>query len=171
MANVLHKILLEFDSVLIPYCSQTLKNFGKLLHNIRLTRDVYVPTVRQLLIEGPINWSLTLALHTPSATPYSLYVPRNVPIPLQPKVKEELVCMERIGVTSNVTEPTPWCAGMVIVPKKYGEVRVCVNLKPLNENVLREPYPIPKVDEMLGATHYSKLVASGRFLCRKNLAH
>jgi len=34
---------------------------------------------------------------------------------------------------------------MVVVPKPNGTVRICVDLKPLNENVLREVYPMPKV--------------------------
>ena len=84
-----------------------------------------------------------------NATPYSLYVSRNVPIPLCPKVEQELNRMERLGVISRVMAPAPWCAGMVVVPKKSGEVRVCVDLKPLNESVLREPYPMPKVDDTL----------------------
>ena len=51
-----------------------------------------------------------------------------------------------MGVILKVTEPSPWCAGMVVVPKKSGEVRT---LKPLNKSVLREIYPIPKVDKTL----------------------
>ena len=102
-----------------------------------------------------------------NATPYSLYVPRNNPIPLRLKVEQELNRMERLGVISRVTAPAPWCAGMVVVPKKSGEVRVCVDLKPLNESVLREPYPMPKVDDTLallsGATLYSKLDANSGF--------
>ena len=101
------------------------------------------------------------------ATPYSLFVPRNVPIPLRPKVKVELDRMERMGVISKIDTPTSWCAGMVVVPKKSGEVRICVDLKPLNESVLREPHPIPKVDELLalvaGATLFSKLDANSGF--------
>ena len=53
--------------------------------------------------------------------------------------------MEAMGVISKVHDPTQWCAGMVVVPKKSGEVRICVDLKPLNENVLREAHPIPKL--------------------------
>ena len=68
---------------------------------------------------------------------------------------------------SRTTAPAPWCAGMVVVPKKSGEVRICVDLKPLNESVLREPYPMPKVDDTLallsGATLFSKLDANSGF--------
>ena len=101
------------------------------------------------------------------ATPYLLYTPRNVPIPFRTKVHEELNQMEQMGVISKVSNPTPWCAGMVVVPKKSGQVRICVDLKPLNENVLREVHPIPKVDETLaqlaGATVFSKLDANSGF--------
>ena len=58
--------------------------------------------------------------------------------------------MESMDVISKVDTPTPWCTGMVVVLKKLGEVRICVDLKPLNESVLREVHPIPSVDETLG---------------------
>ena len=68
---------------------------------------------------------------------------------------------------SKVSEPTPWCAGMVVVPKKTGRVRICVDLKGLNESVLREVHPLPKVDETLaqltGAKVFSKLDANSGF--------
>ena len=103
----------------------------------------------------------------PGAVPRSLFAPRHVPLPLRPKVEEELNRMESIGVISRVDEPTPWCAGMVVVPKKDGKIRICVDLKPLNENVLREVHPLPKVDETLaqlsGAKVFSKLDANSGF--------
>ena len=34
--------------------------------------------------------------------------------------------------TNGMTEHTPWCSGMVVVPKKSGEVWMCVDLKELN---------------------------------------
>ena len=103
----------------------------------------------------------------PDATPYSLYTPRNVPLPLRGKVTEELERMEAMGVISKVQEPTAWCAGMVVVPKKSGAIRICVDLKPLNQSVLREVHPLPKVDETLaqltGARVFSKLDANSGF--------
>ena len=101
------------------------------------------------------------------AHPHKIYTPRSVPIPLRQKLKDELQHMENIGVISRVDEPTPWCAGMVVVPKPNGTIRICVDLKPLNESVLREVHPIPKVDETLaqltGATVFSKLDANSGF--------
>ena len=57
--------------------------------------------------------------------------------------------MERLGVISWVNEPTEWCAGMVVIPKLSGSIHIFVDLKPLNESVMREIYPLPKVDTTL----------------------
>ena len=103
----------------------------------------------------------------PNAKPCAFFTPRNVPLPLRKKVQEELTCMASLGVNSQVEVPTPWCAGMVVVPKKSGSVRICVDFGPLNDNVLREVHPLPKVDKTLaqlaGVTVFSKLDANCAF--------
>lgn len=76
------------------------------------------------------------------AIPYSLFTPRCVPLPLHPKVQQEL---EAMGVIAKVDKPTEWCVEMVVVPKKSGSIRICVNLKPLNTNVLCKVHPLLKV--------------------------
>ena len=65
----------------------------------------------------------------PDAVPYCMYAPRHVALPLRSQVQQELERMEAISVISKVDEPTAWCAGMVVVPKKSGSVRICVDLK------------------------------------------
>ena len=56
---------------------------------------------------------------------------------------------------------------MVVVQKKSGGVGICVDPKHLNENVLREVYPMPHVDETLsflaGAKVFSKLDTNSGF--------
>ena len=73
--------------------------------------------------------------------------------------------MEGLGVISCVSEPIPWCAAMVVVPKPSRAV--CIDMKPLNENVLREVHPMPKVDttlaQLTGTTIFSKLDANSGF--------
>ena len=81
--------------------------------------------------------------------PYAMFTARNVPIPLCEKVRDELERMESMGVIAKVTAPTQWCTGLVVVPKSSGAVRICVDLRPLNESVLREPHPVPTADETL----------------------
>ena len=101
------------------------------------------------------------------AQPYALSVPRRVAIPLMKPVKEELRRMEKLGVISRVTEPTRWCAAMVVVPKGNGKVRICVDLTHLNRSVLRERHPLPAVEQSLaqlaGAVVFTTLDANSGF--------
>ena len=103
----------------------------------------------------------------PNAKPFPLYTLRCVPLPLQTKVKTELERMESLGVIMKVEEATEWCAGMVVDPRNNGKVRICINLKPLNETVNREIHPLPAADETLaqlsGATVFTKLDANSCF--------
>ena len=84
-----------------------------------------------------------------------------------PKVKQELLRMEEIGVISPVIEPTDWCAGMLVVPKNNGSVRICVDMTKLNENVKRERHLLPSVEQTLGqlggARVFTKLDANSGF--------
>ena len=50
-----------------------------------------------------------------------------------------------MGVISKIDQPTEWCAPMVVIPKPNGDVRICVDLTKLNENILRKAYPLPSV--------------------------
>ena len=99
------------------------------------------------------------------AKPFVLFTlsSRNVPLLLRKKVKAELQCMESMGVIWKVDKPTFFCARMVIVPKKSGEVRICVYFRKLNESV----HPLPMVEDTLakltGATTFSKLDANCGF--------
>lgn len=66
---------------------------------------------------------------------FALTVPRRVAIPLMKQVKDKIERMEQLGVIVRVSEPTEWCAGMVVVPKANNKVRIWVDLTQLNERV------------------------------------
>ena len=71
----------------------------------------------------------------PDAQPFAIMTPRSTPLPMKSKAKEELARMEKLGVIRNVYNLTNWYVGMVTVPKPNGKIRMCVDLKKLNENV------------------------------------
>ena len=75
--------------------------------------------------------------------------------------------MERLRVISCIEEPTTWCAGMVIVRKSSGKVRICVNLTRLNQSMQRERHILPAIDQSLfcvaGARVFAKLDANSGF--------
>ena len=56
---------------------------------------------------------------------------------------------------------------MVVVPKPSGKVRIYVDMKPLNENVMRAFHPLPAVDEILAqlsdAQTFTKLDTNAGF--------
>ena len=65
------------------------------------------------------------------------------------KVKSEIDRMKANNIIEEITKATDWCAGMVPVMKRSGEVRTCTDFKRLNENIKRERYVIPILDDML----------------------
>ena len=46
--------------------------------------------------------------------------------------------MEELEVIRKVQEPNEWCAGMVVVLKANGKVRISVDLTNLNKSVKQE---------------------------------
>lgn len=102
-----------------------------------------------------------------NATPYAISCPRRIPIPLKDKVKNELKKMEKDGIITSIREPTEWCAPLVVVPKKNGAIRMCVDYTQLNKYVERERLLLPSVEESLAqigqAKYFSKLDTNSGF--------
>ena len=71
---------------------------------------------------------VTIKLKT-GVEPSCLTTARRAPFPLTHDVKAELDRMVTSEVILVVTEPTDWCSAMVLVVKKNGTVRICVDLK------------------------------------------
>ena len=69
----------------------------------------------------------------------------------------------KAGVISQITEPTEWCAGMVVVRKKNNKIRICVDLTKLNKSVV--PSTASSLAQLAEATVFTKLDANSGF-CR-----
>ncbi|KAK3700539.1 hypothetical protein QZH41_000759 [Actinostola sp. cb2023] len=86
---------------------------------------------------------------------------RRVPFHVREAVDKKLQELEDLDIIESVTGPTPWVSPLVAVPKSNGEVRVCVDMRRVNEAVIRERHPIPTLEETLqslnGAAVFLKL--------------
>ncbi|MCO5577550.1 hypothetical protein L7F22_031381 [Adiantum nelumboides] len=64
-------------------------------------------------------------------------------------------------------EHTDWVSPIVVVPKKNGKLRVCVNLKKVNAATIRDNYPLPITDHVIervaGREAYSFLDGFSRY--------
>ncbi|MCO5577322.1 hypothetical protein L7F22_031150 [Adiantum nelumboides] len=64
------------------------------------------------------------------------------------KVKEEIDKLLEAKFIYEI-EHTEWVSPIVVVPKKNGKLRVCVNLKQVNAVTIRDNYPLPITDHVL----------------------
>ena len=74
---------------------------------------------------------------------------RKVPVSVREKFKEELQRLERLKVITLLDEPTEWVSQIVVAVKRSGELRVCIDPRPLNTVLKRERYQIPVIDDLL----------------------
>ena len=68
---------------------------------------------------------------------------------VNPKNSKELRRLESLNVIAPVDQPTEWVSQIVVAVKKSGELRVCIDPKPLNAALKREHYQIPVIDDLL----------------------
>ena len=62
-------------------------------------------------------------------------------------LKEELDKLMELGYVRP--SKSPWAAPVLIVPKKDGALRLCVDYRALNRVTKKHKYPIPRVEELL----------------------
>ncbi|GBG69145.1 hypothetical protein CBR_g3844 [Chara braunii] len=59
----------------------------------------------------------------------------------------------------------PWSFPVVIVPKKPGGIRVCIDYRKQNDITIKDVYPLPRIDELLDA------IGSARFFSKFDIRH
>ena len=92
----------------------------------------------------------------PDAIPMQ-HAPRRVPVALRQRLKETLNSMVKANIIALVTEPTKWISSMVVVPKKNGTLRICLDPKELNAAIQREHYPLPTFEDVATRLHGAKV--------------
>lgn len=93
---------------------------------------------------------------------------RRRPYPLSDKdkkfVREHIAELEKAQIVRKST--SPFASPILLVPKKNGKLRMCVDYRQLNSNIVRQHYPLPLIKDQIarlaGACYFSTLdMASG----------
>jgi hypothetical protein len=126
------------------------------------------PRLNQLLTEyndrfqglGKLK-DVALKIHVnENVTPFAQKA-RRLPILMQKQVDTELERLLELGVIEPVSKPPTWVNPIVVVPKDGNNIRMCVDMRAPNSAIIREPYQIPTLEELLhefnGCTVFSKL--------------
>ena len=101
---------------------------------------------------------------TSDATPIKQPM-RRVPVHMQEEVNKQLDMM----LENDIIQPStsPWASGIVLVRKKDGTKRFCIDYRRLNDVTTKDAYPLPRIDESLdqlaGATWFSCLDLSAGY--------
>ena len=97
-----------------------------------------------------------IVLKDPDTQPFKERFCRILP-PQLDEVREHLKLMLDAGVIRPSN--SPWCNAVVLVRKKDGSLRFCIDFRKLNSLTVKDSYPLPRICETLeslaGAAHFS----------------
>ena len=72
-----------------------------------------------------------------------------------PAVRQEEMAQVQQMLASNVIRPSnsPWASPVVMVRKKDGSLRFCVDFQQLNATTVKDAHPLPRIDDLLDVLH------------------
>jgi len=121
------------------------KEQGQLFKNLlEEFADLFAKDITELGRTDKVNHRI----YTEDVPPVKLHS-YNMPPDEQNFIKEEI---ERM-LESNIIQPSesPWASPVVLVRKKNGKLRFCVDYRKLNNVTKKDAYPLPRIQEMLNA--------------------
>ena len=100
-----------------------------------------------------------LAYSIPTTTDKPVYLThRTIPRQPQGEVQKCLDMWLRQGIIGP--SKSPYASQVVIVRKKTGEIQLCIGYWKLNFIVVRDAFPLPRIDVALQAVHNCQLFTS-----------
>ena len=77
---------------------------------------------------------------------------------LEPLVKKELNKLLMAKIIFLVRHTT-WVANLVLVKKKSGDIRICIDFRNINRVSLKDNYPVPAMEQILHSVSRSTMLS------------
>jgi len=123
--------------------------------------DVFPDEILELLPSRDVDFSIDLI---PGVGPDSMAPYRMTPAELAKLKKQIEDLLEKKFIRPSAS---PWGAPVLLVKKKYGSSRFCVDYRQLNKLTIKNKYPLPRIDHLLdqlrGAAVFSKIDLRSRY--------
>lgn len=74
--------------------------------------------------------------------------------------EEEKYIKEQLKTGAIKPSKSPWSSPLVLIRKKTGDVRVCVDYRRLNDRTVKDAYPLPRKDICLDCLSNSKIFST-----------
>lgn len=82
----------------------------------------------------------------------------RIPIPLQPKVEQEIARLLEQDVIERAPRDSPWISRVVVRPKQgSNDIRLCVDMRDANKAIVPQHHPLPTFDDIVPHLHNCKV--------------
>ena len=117
--------------------------------------EVFPEDVNELPPEREVEFTIELI---PGTSPVSMAPYRMSASELSELKKQLEELLEKKFIRPSVS---PWGAPVLLVKKKEGTMRLCVDYRQLNKVTIKNRYPLPRIDDLMdqlvGACVFSKI--------------
>ena len=117
--------------------------------------DVFAEDLMSLPPEREVEFSIDLV---PGSQPISVAPYSMSPLELRELKSQLEELLQKHFIRPSVS---PWGAPVLLVKKKDGTMRLCIDYRQLNKVMIKNKYPLPRIDDLLdqlrGVTVFSKI--------------
>ena len=135
------------------------KERNELINLVKEYRDVFAFTYDELKAyrEDVFQHTIPLKPELKEIKPFRQRL-RQINPKIAPIVKKELEKMLAAGIIAP-TRHSSWCSNLVVVRKKNGSIRICIDFRNLNIACIKDNYPLPNMEILLHKVTGSEIMS------------
>ena len=125
------------------------KERNSLINLVKEYRDVFAFIYNELKAhwEDVFQHTIPIKPECQKRKPFRQKI-RQINPKLAPIIKKELEKMLAAGIIAPTRHST-WCSNLVVVRKKNGSIRICIDFRNLNIACQKDNYPLPNMETLL----------------------